>query len=182
MYALIVERVRALRLGSALSAEGVGSGVDCGSMISSERFQQLEDIVNDARDQGARVEHGGMRMRHPYLEHGAYFTPTVIGDVTNDMNIAQREREHQLSHFFVCSHRDCLTVFAPVALLMPYETIDEAIAIANGTKFGLGASVFGPDQYLCMDVAKRLQCGMVSINDFGVTYVRLSSNNLYDRD
>lgn len=93
VYALIVERVRALRLGSALSAEGVGSGVDCGSMISGERFQEIEDVVNDARDHGARVEHGGMRMRHPYLENGWYFTPTVVGDVTNDMNIAQRERE-----------------------------------------------------------------------------------------
>lgn len=55
---------------------------------------------------------------------------------------------------------------------MSYETIEDAIALANGTKYGLGASVFGPDQYLCMDVAKRLQCGMVAINDFGVTYLK----------
>lgn len=93
VYALIVERVRGLRLGSALSAEGVGSGVDCGAMISTARFQELEDVIDDARNHGARVEHGGTRMRHPYLEHGAYFTPTVVGDVVNDMNIAQRERK-----------------------------------------------------------------------------------------
>lgn len=62
-------------------------------------------------------------------------------------------------------------VFAPVALLMPYDTIDEAIQIANGTRYGLGASVFGPDQKVCVAVAKRLECGMVSINDFGVFYV-----------
>lgn len=79
----------------------------------------------------------------------------------------------QRSYLPVCSDEHCWTVFAPVAVLMSYETIDDAIALANGTKYGLGASVFGPDQYLCMDVAKRLQCGMVSINDFGVTYVRL---------
>lgn len=54
---------------------------------------------------------------------------------------------------------------------MPYETIDEAIEIANGTRYGLGASVFGPDQEDCMKVAKELQCGMVSINDFAVYYV-----------
>ena len=59
---------------------------------------------------------------------------------------------------------------------MPYETVEEAIEIANGTKFGLGASVFGPDQDLCLKVAEHLECGMVSINDFGVFYVRLLVN------
>lgn len=56
---------------------------------------------------------------------------------------------------------------------MPYETVGEAIEIANGTKFGLGASVFGPDQDECLKVAEQLECGMVSVNDFGVFYVRL---------
>ena len=58
---------------------------------------------------------------------------------------------------------------------MPYDTIDEAIEIANGTRYALGASVFGPDKYECLDVAKQLECGMVSINDFGVFYVGLIS-------
>jgi acyl-CoA reductase-like NAD-dependent aldehyde dehydrogenase len=68
-----------------------------------------------------------------------------------------------------------LLVFAPIALIMPYDDVDEAIEIANGTKYGLGASVFGPDQSVCLDVAKRLDCGMVSVNDFAVFYVRLLS-------
>lgn len=54
---------------------------------------------------------------------------------------------------------------------MPYEEVSEAVEIANGVRYGLGASVFGPDQTLCLDVAKQLECGMVSINDFGVFYV-----------
>lgn len=66
-------------------------------------------------------------------------------------------------------------MFAPVALLMPYETVEDAIEIANGTKYGLGASVFGPDQGQCIEVAKRLDCGMVSVNDFGVFYVSTES-------
>ena len=65
----------------------------------------------------------------------------------------------------------CIVVFAPVALIIKYETVDEAIAIANGTRYGLGASVFGPDQEQCVKVARQLECGMVSINDFGVFYV-----------
>jgi len=54
---------------------------------------------------------------------------------------------------------------------MPYSTVEEAIDIANGTRYGLGASVFGPDQDECLKVAKQLDCGMVSINDFAVFYV-----------
>ena len=65
-------------------------------------------------------------------------------------------------------------VFAPIAVLMPYETLDEAVEIANETRYGLGASVFGPDQDQCLKVSKRLECGMVSINDFGVYYVSYS--------
>lgn len=70
-------------------------------------------------------------------------------------------------------------VFAPIALLMPYEDIDEAVEIANATRHALGASVFGPDKYECLDVAKRLECGMVAINDFGVFYVSTSHSAEY---
>ena len=68
-----------------------------------------------------------------------------------------------------------ISVFAPVALLIPYDNVDEAIEIANGTRYGLGASVWGPDQKACIEVAKELECGMVSINDFGVFYVSPSA-------
>ena len=71
-----------------------------------------------------------------------------------------------------------IIVFAPVALIIKYETIEEAIAIANSTRYGLGASVFGPDQEQCVKVARRLECGMVSINDFGVFYVSGTSGSV----
>lgn len=54
---------------------------------------------------------------------------------------------------------------------MPYESVDEAISIANGTRYGLGASVWGPRDHECIRVARALECGMVSVNDFGVFYV-----------
>ena len=67
-----------------------------------------------------------------------------------------------------------VSVFAPIAASMKYDTFEEAIAIANSTRYGLGASVFGPDQEQCVNkIAKYLQCGMVSINDFAVFYVSI---------
>jgi hypothetical protein len=70
------------------------------------------------------------------------------------------------------------TVFAPIATLMSYENVDEAIAIANSTRYGLAASVFGTHQDECYKVAQKLDVGMVSINDFAVFYVR-SSHSLF---
>lgn len=55
---------------------------------------------------------------------------------------------------------------------MKYDDIEDAVEIANSTRHGLGASVFGPDQTQCLNIAKRLECGMVSINDFGVFYLK----------
>ena len=141
-------------------------------MISYERFQHLQDMVEAAGRQGAHVEMGGRRRDHPYLTNGAFFEPTVIGEVQRDMDIVQTECESCL-----CIRPElrvnanlCL-VFAPIALVMPYDTIEDAIEIANESRFALGASVFGPEKYECLHVAKRLHCGMVSINDFGVFYV-----------
>lgn len=69
-------------------------------------------------------------------------------------------------------------MFAPIATIIQYETLDQAIEIANGTWYGLGASVFGPDQEQCVEkVAKFLHCGMVSINDFAVFYVCISPSS-----
>lgn len=62
---------------------------------------------------------------------------------------------------------------------MPYQTIEEAVEIANGTRYGLGASVFGPDQRQALSVAKQLECGMVSVNDFGVFYVSIDSTYIW---
>ncbi|KAL5534092.1 hypothetical protein ACEPAG_553 [Sanghuangporus baumii] len=150
----ILDRATKLRLGSALHAtDGYIAPVDCGSMISKDRFTELERIINEAAKEGASLHVGGTEFRHAYLESGSYFSPTVIGDVHQGMEIANKE------------------LFAPVALLMTYDTIEDAIEIANSTRYGLGASVFGPDQEECMRVAKRLECGMVSINDFGVFYL-----------
>ncbi|KAF9484879.1 meiotic sister-chromatid recombination aldehyde dehydrogenase [Pholiota conissans] len=154
LFAIFSERVQKMRVGSVMSTAQAGylQTVDGGSMITGDRFRGLEKLIHDASEGNAYVI-GGQEYKHVYNEHGYYFQPTVVGPVDASMDIANQE------------------LFAPVALLMPYETVDEAIEIANGTRYGLGASVFGPDQEDCLKVAKELECGMVSINDFGVFYI-----------
>lgn len=154
LHEILSRKISKLRPGSVLSpsTEGYVPTVDCGSMISRERFPGLERIIREAEEAGANVL-GGNQYHHVYLENGSYFTPTLVGPVDPEMSIAKEE------------------LFAPIAVLMQYETIDEAIHIANSTRYGLGASVFGPDQQQALKVAKQLECGMVSINDFAVFYI-----------
>lgn len=190
LYETLSDRVKRLRTGSVLtpSPEGYIPTIDCGSMINGNRFGGLEKVIHDAEELGCQVEGvgttPGKEYRHPHLGYGYYFTPTIVGSVTKEMEIANIERE------FFCPLCSCVAsgtddlggqsiVFAPIALLMPYETIQDAIDIANGTRYGLGASVFGPDQDECLNVAKQLECGMVSINDFGVFYVSHFLLNLF---
>ncbi|KIK03813.1 hypothetical protein K443DRAFT_676473 [Laccaria amethystina LaAM-08-1] len=156
LYEMFSELAKKFRVGSVLTLtqEGYVTTVDGGSMISGDRFRGLEKIIRDATEAGAQVV-GGKEYKHGHdqLVNGSFFSPTVVGPVDTSMDIAKQE------------------LFAPVAVLMPYEEVGEAIEIANGTRYGLGASVFGPDQDQCVKVAKQLECGMVSINDFGVFYL-----------
>lgn len=90
----IIERATKLRLGSVLHAtDGFISPVDCGSMISKDRFSELERVISEAVKEGATLHVGGTAFRHAYLEEGSYFTPTVIGDVHQGMEIANKECE-----------------------------------------------------------------------------------------
>jgi acyl-CoA reductase-like NAD-dependent aldehyde dehydrogenase len=94
---------------------------------------------------------GGKRV---HAELGDYFAPTVLADVTPDMDIMTQE------------------TFGPVMLLCRVRDEHEAIAIANGTDFGLGSSVFSKDHARARRIADRLNSGMTAINDFGgMTYM-----------
>ncbi|TFK27419.1 meiotic sister-chromatid recombination aldehyde dehydrogenase [Coprinopsis marcescibilis] len=154
LWSIFEDRVTKLRVGSVLakSSEGFIATVDGGAMINNERFRGLEKVLDDAEQAGAQVI-GGKEYNHVYLENGYFFTPTLVGPVDRSMEIANHE------------------VFAPIAVFMPYDKVEEAIEIANSTKYGLGASVFGPHQDVCIKVAKKLECGMVAVNDFGVFYI-----------
>lgn len=92
LFQIFSERVERLRFGSVLapSEEGFVSTVDCGAMISSQRFNFLEDIIKEAEEAGATVV-GGRQLSHGYLRGGIFFDGTVVGDATPDMEITQKE-------------------------------------------------------------------------------------------
>ncbi|OJD35290.1 oxidoreductase [Diplodia corticola] len=150
----LTPRVRALRSGSVLSLEdsSPASSIDVGASISAAGFAALESLIADAVAQGARLVAGGARHTHPDHPSGHYFAPTLLADVTPSMRIAQTE------------------CFAPVLLLMRAASVADAVAIANGTEYGLGASVFGSRAQDLDFVVDNVESGMVSVNDFAVYY------------
>lgn len=146
---ILESRIKALRVGSALDGS---NDVDVGAMISDSRFGQLEMLVTDAVNQGARCLVGGKRLVHHRYPKGHYFQPTLLVDVTPSMRIANEE------------------LFAPICVVMRAASLDEAIAIANSTSYALGASVFGTATKDLEKATKEIKAGMISINDFAVYY------------
>ena len=163
LASIVEPRIRALQLGSFIDDAPFGSirgsktqaRVDMGAMITDARFDRLEELIADAVKQGAKLLVGGKRFHHPRWQHGHYFTPTLLTNVTSTMAIANEE------------------LFAPIFLILPYPTanLDAALTLANSTRYGLGSSVFGSNLAHCQYIATRLQAGMVNINDFGVSYL-----------
>ena len=140
------ELVREFRQGS--SREGV---VDVGAIVTPLQLDIIEKAVNGAVAQGARVVTGGKRT---LSDKGDYFEPTILADVTSDMDIAQEE------------------VFGPVMLLIRVRDDVDAVKVANGVSYGLSSSVFSKSHTRARKIARELEAGMSSINEFGgVTYM-----------
>jgi acyl-CoA reductase-like NAD-dependent aldehyde dehydrogenase len=95
IYNTLVERTKELRLGTAMCqpTDGFMTTADVGAMINSSRFDYLENVLESAQNHGATIDVGGNRWPHPYLEHGSYFSPTIVGDVDPKSHLAQAESE-----------------------------------------------------------------------------------------
>ncbi|EMC94576.1 hypothetical protein BAUCODRAFT_149713 [Baudoinia panamericana UAMH 10762] len=153
LVGLLEPRIKALRLGSDLTEEGV----DMGAMVSSASFARLETLVAEAVAQGARLLAGGGRYEHPKHSKGHYFEPTLLVDILPSMRIAQEE------------------LFGPVCVMMQAKSVDDAVRMTNSSSYGLGCSVFGPTTNAkaranLEDVARGVRAGMAAINDFAVFY------------
>ena len=120
-------------------------GTDVGPLIRAEHRASVEGYVDRALAEGGEILVGGGR---PDSAAGYYMNPTYVGGLTNDAEIAQSE------------------LFGPVGVLLQYETVDEAIEIANASRYGLYAGVWGPTAE-AMKVAQQLSAGTVAINGGG---------------
>ena len=127
-----------LKVGDPLAADTV-----LGPVISAPHRDRVEGYVRAGADEGGTIVTGGSR---PDLETGYYVNPTLIADCKAGMKVVQEE------------------IFGPVVVVVPFDDEDEAVALANGTDFGLYDYVFSKDSARAMRVARQLRAGNVGIN------------------
>ncbi len=133
---------------AAAEATTVGapdSGAALGPVISATQWDKIQTLIHTGIEEGAAVVAGGPG-KPAGLETGYYVKPTVLGPVKNSATIAREE------------------IFGPVLTIIGYDTVDEAVATANDTPYGLAAYVSGTDPEATRKVASRLRAGQVNIN------------------
>ncbi len=138
----LVRRTNAIRIGDPQDR-----ATQLGPLVSEKQRDLVERYVAIGLQEGATLAAGGRRPEAASLESGYYYLPTIFTDVRNEMRIAQEE------------------IFGPVVCVIPFDTEEEAIALANGTEFGLANSIWTRDISRAHRVAHRLQSGITWIND-----------------
>ena len=119
---------------------------EVGTMVSFRQREIVLDYVRIGREEGARVVVGGGIPAEPAYALGAYIQPTVFENVRSEMRIAQEE------------------IFGPVVVVIPFDTEEEAVRLANATPFGLSGSVWTHDIARAIRTAKGIQSGVISVN------------------
>ncbi|MDN5926334.1 MAG: aldehyde dehydrogenase [Hyphomicrobiales bacterium] len=142
VVAELVRRTANIRIGDPQDPK-----TQLGPLVSEKQRGIVERYVNIGLQEGATLAFGGGRPEGSDLDQGYYYKPTIFTNVTNEMRIAQEE------------------IFGPVVCVIPFDTEEEAVALANGTQFGLATSVWTRDLARAHRVAHALQCGIVWIND-----------------
>ncbi|MBB1041679.1 NAD-dependent succinate-semialdehyde dehydrogenase, partial [Dietzia sp. Cai40] len=133
----LTEKMSALTVG-----DGTRDGTDVGPLVEEKAVAKVVDLVDDAVGRGAEVLCGGSRTEGP----GYFYPPTVLTGVAADSDLMSTE------------------IFGPVAALIPFDSDDEAVALANDTEFGLVSYVMTENLDRAMTMSERLQAGMVGIN------------------
>ena len=136
----VVSGARELTVGDPLAGD-----TEIGPMVSTEQFELVKELVDDAVAAGATLHCGGPTQ--PAGLSGAFYAPAVLTGVTHDMRIMREE------------------IFGPVVPIVTVDSDEEAIQLANDSEFGLGASVWTLDRNKGERIARRIESGMVWIND-----------------
>ncbi len=141
----LAEAVRAQKVGDPLDPE-----TTVGPLVAERQRARVEGYIAVGREEGARVVVGGGRPAG--LDRGWYVEPTVFADVDNRMRIAQEE------------------IFGPVVSAIPYDGVDDAIAIANDSDYGLAGSVWTDDLERGLDVARSIRTGTYTLNGLSMDF------------
>ena len=139
----LAARARAVRLGDPLDA-----ATDMGPAANEPQFRRILACIERARAEGASVVAGGQAARGAGLDPGYFVQPTVFAGVQNTMDIAQEE------------------VFGPVLAVIPFDGEDDAIRIANATRYGLAAGVWTESLPRALRMTRALQAGQIWVNTY----------------
>jgi len=139
-------RVSGMRVGSGFEA-----GVSIGPLVDAAAMQKVERQVSDALDRGAALVCGGRRLLDDNLDRGYFYAPTVLNAVTREMLIYREE------------------TFGPVAPVIPFDTEEDVLDMANDTRYGLAAYVYTREISRAMRMFENLRFGIVGINDINPT-------------
>lgn len=147
IYDAFVEKLKAkfdgLRIGDPMDPE-----TQVGPVIDRGQFDKIMGYIDAGVAAGAKLLSGGKRVTGGICDKGLYIAPALFVDVKPDMSIANEE------------------IFGPVLSVLRFSTEEEAVRIANGTKYGLGAAVWTKDIYRAMRVSRALEAGTVWVNDY----------------
>jgi aldehyde dehydrogenase (NAD+) len=147
----LLEKVRAiaenLRLGP-----GIQDGVEMGPLVSADQVDRVLGYVEDARASGGALVTGGNRAPSPALATGNFVLPTILADVPTTSRAIREE------------------IFGPVLAVASFPDVDDAVRQANDTDYGLLGALWTRDLVTAHSVARRLDCGMVVVNEPPITY------------
>jgi alpha-ketoglutaric semialdehyde dehydrogenase len=137
----LVDRAKNLRVG-----DGLDESVEMGPVINEAAVKKIADYVQIGRDEGAKLLCGGVRLTKGELGRGTFFAPTIFSDVAPEMRLAQEE------------------IFGPVLSVIPCDSLDQAIEIGNGVKYGLSSAIYTQDVNKAFIAMRDMFTGIFYVN------------------
>ncbi len=150
-YAEVVDALGAMVEGLVVG-DPADPATEVGPLVAQRQQERVEKYIALGQEEGARVVVGGSG-RPSGFERGWYVRPTVFADATNDMRIAREE------------------IFGPVLTVIPFDSVDDAVRLANDSDYGLAGSVWTADVEAGLDVARRVRTGTYGINQYTMDFV-----------
>jgi betaine-aldehyde dehydrogenase len=138
---LFAEATRAIKVG-----DPADDATEVGTLVSQKQKDRVKEYLEIGLGEGATIVVGGTEPDDPALADGAYLMPTIFDGVDNDMRIAREE------------------IFGPVVSVIPFDSEEEALRLANATPYGLSGSIWSRDIGKALRAAKALQSGVISVN------------------